>query len=154
MGQFQTHSSVEFLPIPSLTSVGHANDFIDNSTIPQGSSNSTPSYWSHMKTRNMLVKIGISGAIAAAALTAAPAVASADPLTDFLCNSGSAQFCPVLPPPAPMQAAPAPQSAPAPSAFEYKNCDAARDAGAAPVYRGDYGYGPHLDRDNDGIGCE
>ena len=23
-----------------------------------------------------------------------------------------------------------------------------------PVYRGDPGYGPHLDRDNDGIGCE
>ena len=24
----------------------------------------------------------------------------------------------------------------------------------SPVYRGDPGYGPHLDRDNDGIGCE
>ncbi|MEN0030923.1 MAG: excalibur calcium-binding domain-containing protein, partial [Pseudomonadota bacterium] len=30
----------------------------------------------------------------------------------------------------------------------------ARAAGAAPVRRGDPGYGPHLDRDNDGIGCE
>lgn len=36
----------------------------------------------------------------------------------------------------------------------FKNCDAARAAGAAPVYRGDPGYGRHLDRDNDGIGCE
>lgn len=36
----------------------------------------------------------------------------------------------------------------------YKNCAAARAAGAAPVYRGDPGYGRHLDRDNDGIGCE
>jgi hypothetical protein len=36
----------------------------------------------------------------------------------------------------------------------YKNCDAARDAGAAPVMEGDPGYGPHLDRDGDGIGCE
>jgi hypothetical protein len=26
--------------------------------------------------------------------------------------------------------------------------------GAAPVRRGDPGYGSHLDRDNDGIGCE
>jgi Excalibur calcium-binding domain len=36
----------------------------------------------------------------------------------------------------------------------YKNCDAARDANAAPVYEGDPGYGPHLDRDDDGVGCE
>ncbi|MFI5509369.1 excalibur calcium-binding domain-containing protein [Mycobacterium sp. NPDC051804] len=36
----------------------------------------------------------------------------------------------------------------------YKNCDAARDAGAAPVHEGDPGYGPHLDRDRDGVGCE
>ena len=36
----------------------------------------------------------------------------------------------------------------------YRNCSAARAAGAAPVYRGDPGYGLHLDRDNDGIGCE
>ena len=36
----------------------------------------------------------------------------------------------------------------------YANCSAARDAGAAPVRRGDPGYGSHLDRDNDGVGCE
>ena len=36
----------------------------------------------------------------------------------------------------------------------YKNCDAARSAGAAPVYQGQAGYGSHLDRDGDGIGCE
>jgi hypothetical protein len=36
----------------------------------------------------------------------------------------------------------------------YQNCAAARTAGAAPVKRGEPGYGPHLDRDNDGIGCE
>ena len=36
----------------------------------------------------------------------------------------------------------------------YVNCTAARNAGAAPVYRGDPGYGSHLDRDNDGVGCE
>ncbi|OZF33160.1 hypothetical protein CH296_10995 [Rhodococcus sp. 14-2496-1d] len=116
-----------------------------------------------MKPKNLLVKLCISGAISAAVLVSAPAVASADPITDFLCNSGSAQFCPVLPPPpAPLAApapAPQPQGAPAPApqqggAFQYENCDAARDAGAAPVYRDEYGYGPHLDRDDDGIGCE
>lgn len=36
----------------------------------------------------------------------------------------------------------------------FRNCAEARAAGAAPVYRGDPGYGSHLDRDNDGIGCE
>lgn len=36
----------------------------------------------------------------------------------------------------------------------FANCSAARAAGAAPVRRGQSGYGPHLDRDGDGIGCE
>ncbi|WP_197061418.1 excalibur calcium-binding domain-containing protein, partial [Halobacillus sp. BBL2006] len=40
------------------------------------------------------------------------------------------------------------------SEIYYKNCSAARNAGAAPVYAGDAGYGPHLDRDGDGVGCE
>lgn len=39
-------------------------------------------------------------------------------------------------------------------AVYYPNCAAARAAGAAPVRRGQPGYGQHLDRDNDGIGCE
>jgi hypothetical protein len=46
------------------------------------------------------------------------------------------------------------------SAFEssgggaFRNCSEARAAGAAPVRRGDPGYGRHLDRDADGVGCE
>lgn len=36
----------------------------------------------------------------------------------------------------------------------FRNCDEARAHEAAPVRRGDPGYGPHLDRDNDGVGCE
>ncbi|MBK8199251.1 MAG: excalibur calcium-binding domain-containing protein [Acidobacteria bacterium] len=36
----------------------------------------------------------------------------------------------------------------------FANCTAARAAGAAPVYLGQPGYGSHLDRDGDGIGCE
>ena len=36
----------------------------------------------------------------------------------------------------------------------YPNCAAARGAGAAPVRRGQPGYGTHLDRDRDGVGCE
>lgn len=64
----------------------------------------------------------------------------------------AAQFSAPVPFSAP--AAPEPAPAPAPSSVYYKNCTAAREAGAAPVYAGDPGYGRHLDRDNDGIGCE
>lgn len=37
---------------------------------------------------------------------------------------------------------------------EFANCTQARAAGAAPVRIGDPGYGRHLDRDGDGVGCE
>lgn len=47
--------------------------------------------------------------------------------------------------------APAPQP---PANVSYANCAAVRAAGAAPIHRGDPGYGSHLDRDNDGVGCE
>jgi hypothetical protein len=40
------------------------------------------------------------------------------------------------------------------SGREYANCAQARAAGAAPVRAGDPGYGRHLDRDGDGVGCE
>lgn len=36
----------------------------------------------------------------------------------------------------------------------YANCTEVRAAGAAPVRIGQPGYGAHLDRDGDGIGCE
>ncbi|MGH3975633.1 MAG: excalibur calcium-binding domain-containing protein [Pseudonocardiaceae bacterium] len=36
----------------------------------------------------------------------------------------------------------------------YKNCSAARAAGAAPLYAGEPGYAAHLDRDGDGVACE
>lgn len=40
------------------------------------------------------------------------------------------------------------------SGVYYRNCKAARDAGVAPLYRGQSGYRHELDRDNDGIACE
>ena len=35
-----------------------------------------------------------------------------------------------------------------------QNCSEARAAGVTPIYEGDPGYAPQLDRDNDGIACE
>ncbi len=65
--------------------------------------------------------------------------------------------------PAP-RTAPAPQVAPAPvrqdatdepsGAVYYKNCAAARAAGAAPIQRGEPGYRSALDRDDDGTACD
>ncbi|MPY67943.1 MBL fold metallo-hydrolase [Deinococcus sp. SDU3-2] len=49
---------------------------------------------------------------------------------------------------------PAPVSVPPASSVYYQNCAAARAAGAAPVRVGQPGYGKHLDRDGDGVGCE
>jgi cytoskeletal protein RodZ len=46
-----------------------------------------------------------------------------------------------------------PASRPAADVY-YDNCDEARAAGDAPLYAGDPGYGPHLDRDGDGVACE
>ncbi|MDQ0076847.1 excalibur calcium-binding domain-containing protein [Arthrobacter oryzae] len=56
-----------------------------------------------------------------------------------------------VPQPPVQQAVP---QAPVAPAASYANCTAARAAGAAPVYAGTPGYGKHLDRDGDGIGCD
>ncbi len=36
----------------------------------------------------------------------------------------------------------------------FANCTEARAASAMPVRRGKLGYGSHMDRDEDGVGCE
>ena len=56
--------------------------------------------------------------------------------------------------PAEEPAAPAPAPEPAPAPVHFSSCKQAREAGAAPLYRGDPGYNPTLDRDNDGVACE
>ncbi|MGW6705283.1 excalibur calcium-binding domain-containing protein [Streptomyces sp. NPDC054956] len=47
-----------------------------------------------------------------------------------------------------------PTPAPGPKDVYYKSCAEAKAAGAAPIRRGQPGYGKHLDRDNDGIACD
>lgn len=58
-----------------------------------------------------------------------------------------------VPAPAPVPAQ-VPVPAPAPAGFMYKNCAEARAAGAAPILAGTPGFGPHLDKDGDGVGCQ
>lgn len=43
---------------------------------------------------------------------------------------------------------------PATTGTYYGSCDEVRAAGAAPIRRGEPGYRPGLDRDNDGIACD
>jgi hypothetical protein len=40
------------------------------------------------------------------------------------------------------------------SSVYYRNCDAARAAGAAPIFRGEPGYRKEMDGDSDGEACE
>lgn len=51
-------------------------------------------------------------------------------------------------------AAKRPVRAATPVGVYYRNCDAARAAGAAPLYRGQPGYRPQMDGDSDGVACE
>ncbi|MBA4855304.1 hypothetical protein [Nocardia farcinica] len=98
-----------------------------------------------------------SGAALALAFTA-PLTATADPLTDFLCTSGSAQFCPPSPP-----VAPPPRSQDCHPSYDpclprVIDVDCAGGSGDGPVYTGRVRViGPDdydLDRDGNGIGCE
>jgi hypothetical protein len=82
-----------------------------------------------MKTR--LVAAGFAAALT---LIVTPAVASAGPLSWIASGSGSGS---------------AGSSGPS-----YANCTEARQAGVAPIFRGEPGYAAHLDRDNDGVACE
>lgn len=68
---------------------------------------------------------------------------------DYHCHGGGR---PIRPAPSSRQSLLSSPSSGSGGAF--RNCTEARAAGAAPVRRGDPGYGPHLDRDNDGVGCE
>lgn len=74
---------------------------------------------------------------------------------DYHCHRGQppARATPRTVAPAPSSLRPFGASAPA-NGRAFANCTEARAAGAAPVRRGDPGYAPHLDRDNDGVGCE
>lgn len=58
------------------------------------------------------------------------------------------------PDPTPVYVTPTVTPVTPPVTVYYDNCDAVRAAGAAPIRLGEPGYGRHLDRDGDGVGCE
>ena len=75
------------------------------------------------------------------------------PTTEAPAQAPAAEAPSAQAPAAPVSEAPA-QQAPAQSSVYYKNCDAVRAAGAAPLHRGEPGYRPGLDSDGDGVACE
>lgn len=89
--------------------------------------------------------IGVVVLLAASAVSAHPGRTAADGCHNDRKNGG--RHCHGAP------ASSKPTRTPSGEVY-YPNCAAARAAGAAPVRRGQPGYGRHLDRDNDGIGCE
>ena len=56
--------------------------------------------------------------------------------------------------PLPLFASSKPSPHPGPTKVYYANCSAAEAAGAAPLFRGQSGYRPELDGDDDGVACE
>lgn len=72
--------------------------------------------------------------------------------------SSSSSQTETTPPPSSTYVTPVPssesQSTPPQQNVYYANCTEVKNAGASPIYAGDPGYGRHLDRDGDGVGCE
>ena len=101
-------------------------------------------------------KDAMTRVLASCGATPNEATTSVPPMTET--NTRTATPAPAYTPPptrtqTPTYVAPAPPADNGGPVY-YKNCSAARAAGAAPVYAGQPGYGSHLDRDGDGIGCE
>ena len=88
--------------------------------------------------------------------TETPSSASDEPSPDPEPATEEPEPAPEVPTeePAEEPAAPAPAPEPTPAHVHFSSCKQAREAGAAPLYRGDPGYNPKLDRDNDGVACE
>ena len=88
--------------------------------------------------------------------TETPSNASDEPSPDPEPTTEEPEPTPEVPTeePAEEPAAPAPAPEPTPARVHFSSCKQAREAGAAPLYRGDPGYNSKLDRDNDGVACE
>ncbi|MFC6013091.1 excalibur calcium-binding domain-containing protein [Nocardia lasii] len=94
-----------------------------------------------MNVRRLTVSLAAVGL----ALIAAPAVAHAN---SGSAGTGSSSFDSIL---AMTGSASLAQTGSAGGAF--RDCEEAKAAGRAPLFRGESGYSPHLDPDGDGLAC-
>ena len=112
------------------------------------------------------IGLGIGGALGSVLIERPTPTVSQTPVVQSVAHGDRATFIATPSMPAeptrvarPFVPAPEPereemQAAQASGAWSYRNCRAARAAGAAPIYVGQPGYGGHLDADGDGIACE
>ncbi|MEU8135758.1 excalibur calcium-binding domain-containing protein [Streptodolium elevatio] len=82
--------------------------------------------------------------------TSVPPVKTADPTRITISPTKSSTATR----PNPTGTKPDPRPSDRPTFVFYRNCREVKKAGAAPIHRGDPGYGLHLDMDGDGVGCE
>lgn len=101
---------------------------------------------------------GVLSDTALAGAVCVPAPAPAPSTTATASGSAGATAKPATTPrpattPTPATTTTAPKTSSGGSAY-YANCTAVRNAGKAPIYRGQPGYSSKLDRDGDGVACE
>lgn len=104
-----------------------------------------------------VTKSEIAGLVSTPSETPSEASDDASPTPEETAEPEPVTEEPVVEPeeePAEEPAPPAPAPKPTPAPVRFSSCKQAREAGAAPLYRGDPGYNPKLDRDNDGVACE
>lgn len=104
-----------------------------------------------------VTKSEIAGLVSTPSETPSEASDDANPTPEETTEPEPVAEEPVVEPeeePAEEPAPPAPAPKPAPAPVRFSSCKQAREAGAAPLYRGDPGYSSNLDRDNDGVACE
>ena len=104
-----------------------------------------------------VTKSEIAGLVSTPSETPSEASDDASPTPEETAEPEPVAEEPVVEPeeePAEEPAPPAPAPKPAPAPVRFSSCKQAREAGAAPLYRGDPGYSSNLDRDNDGVACE
>ncbi|MEQ3554277.1 thermonuclease family protein [Pseudonocardia nematodicida] len=133
-----------------------------HTNVYNGGNNASESYLSGLRALDRGRSCGASAAPERNTATQQPAPKlQAAPKTSAPTAQQAPRPVAAAPKPAPAPAPapkPAPAPAPAPAAggggAYFKNCSAARAAGAAPLLRGQAGYRSALDRDNDGVACE
>lgn len=104
-----------------------------------------------------VTKSEIAGLVSTPSETPSEASDDASPTPEETAEPEPVAEEPVVEPeeePAEEPAPPAPAPKPTPAPVRFSSCKQAREAGAAPLYRGDPGYSSNLDRDNDGVACE
>ncbi|MFA7295622.1 MAG: excalibur calcium-binding domain-containing protein [Dehalococcoidia bacterium] len=108
-----------------------------------GSQNSTPV---PPATPSATPALATSTATAAAPRSTSQTTATPAPAAPSTATTAPTSNAPTTQPPS--------STATVAASVSYPSCDAARAAGVAPMKRGEPGYRPGLDRDNDGIACD